>query len=175
MFAPSWGERSISPTMAVSSPSYSSVGTTRECHRRHENDDGYHEVAARLKAKTAITAKAKPERRHASRSPTPCGLMASGRRLNQGSASYGRGGAVLLEVRADLSKPPAPFLAHERCTSARSVSKTDVPVRRKAVHIAPGVVIGRQFRMTEVGPKPDLRLRGSECQERTFSHPASST
>ncbi|MBF5088491.1 MULTISPECIES: hypothetical protein [Alphaproteobacteria] len=39
----------------------------------------------------AITAQAKPERRHALRSPTLYGLMASGQRLDQGSAHWKRG------------------------------------------------------------------------------------
>ena len=38
----------------------------------------------------AITAQAKPERRHALRSPTLYGLMASGPRLDQGSAQWKR-------------------------------------------------------------------------------------
>ncbi|MBN8440277.1 MAG: hypothetical protein BGN95_13490 [Sphingomonas sp. 66-10] len=38
----------------------------------------------------AITAQAKPERRHALRSPTLYGLMASGQRLDQGSAQWKR-------------------------------------------------------------------------------------
>ena len=38
----------------------------------------------------AITAKAKLERRHALRSPTLYGLMASGQRLDQGSAQWKR-------------------------------------------------------------------------------------
>ena len=39
----------------------------------------------------AITVQAKPERRHAMRSPTLYGLMASGQRLDQGSAHWKRG------------------------------------------------------------------------------------
>ncbi|MDQ0393723.1 hypothetical protein [Labrys monachus] len=38
----------------------------------------------------AITAQAKPERRHALRSPTLYGLMASGQRLDQGLAHWKR-------------------------------------------------------------------------------------
>jgi len=38
----------------------------------------------------AITAQAKPERRHALRSPTLYGLMASGQRPDQGSAQWKR-------------------------------------------------------------------------------------
>jgi len=40
----------------------------------------------------AITAPVKPARRHATRSPTPCGLMATGHRLDQGSATWSGGG-----------------------------------------------------------------------------------
>jgi len=46
----------------------------------------------------AITALATPARRHAMRSPTPFGLIASGPRLDQGSAQISVGGASRSEL-----------------------------------------------------------------------------
>jgi hypothetical protein len=66
----------------------------------------------------AITAQAKPERRHALRSPTLYGLMASGQRLDQGSAQWKRemfsamtGATVKTPVQCFPAKASSPCFA----------------------------------------------------------------